>query len=80
MYYSVQVLAVSNPVPVSSPYFKGEKGLVEKQVDSFYKYFSGKFDTYTEAAGHRDRLNEKLSGCFVVAFKDEVPVNLTELR
>jgi len=79
IYYSVQVLATGNSVPVSSDHFQGEAGIFEKRVDAFYKYFSGKFDTYPEAAGHRDRLNEKFPGCFVVAFKNEVPVNLNEL-
>ena len=79
IYYSVQVLATGNPVSVSSDHFQGEAGIFEKRVDAFYKYFSGKFDTYPEAASHRDRLNEKFPGCFVVAFKNEVPVNLNEL-
>ncbi len=58
LYYTVQVMALYNPVDVS--YFRhiDDIVVVYNEKDRFYRYTTGVFETREEAASHRTRLIE----------------------
>jgi hypothetical protein len=59
LYYTVQVMALHNPVDIS--YFKyiGDMKVIYNDVDKFYRYITGKFNTREEAVAHRAGLIKK---------------------
>jgi tetratricopeptide (TPR) repeat protein len=59
LYYTVQVMALYNPVDVS--YFKriDDMKVMYSEVDRFYRYTTGRFATREEAAAHIKELKRK---------------------
>ena len=59
LYYTVQVMALHNPVDVS--YFKyiADMKVLSNDIDKFYRYTTGRFKTREEAAAHRLELIRK---------------------
>jgi Tol biopolymer transport system component len=59
LYYTVQVMALYNPVDVS--YFRhiDDMKVMYNEVDRFYRYTSGRFSTREEAADHIKELKRK---------------------
>lgn len=59
LYYTVQVMALYNPVDIS--YFKYVNDILVyyNEVDLFYRYTTGRFDNKNEAYAHRDDLIRK---------------------
>ncbi len=59
LYYTVQVMALYNPVDVS--YFKRitDMRVMYNEVDKFYRYTTGRFATREEAAALRKELDKE---------------------
>ncbi len=59
LYYTVQVMALHNPVDIS--YFKhiSDMKVMYNDVDKFYRYTTGKFSTKEEAMARREELIKK---------------------
>jgi len=59
LYYTVQVMALHNPVDIS--YFKyiSNMKVMYNDVDKFYRYTTGKFNTREEAVAHKAELRRK---------------------
>jgi tetratricopeptide (TPR) repeat protein len=59
LYYTVQVMALHNPVDIS--YFKyiRDMKVMYNDLDKFYRYITGKFNTREEAVAHRAGLIKK---------------------
>jgi hypothetical protein len=59
LYYTVQVMALHNPVDIS--YFKyiNDMKVMYNDADKFYRYTTGKYTTRDEAAAHKAELLKK---------------------
>jgi tetratricopeptide (TPR) repeat protein len=59
LYYTVQVMALHNPVDIS--YFKyiSDMKVMYNDTDKFYRYITGKFSTRAEAVAHKASLIKK---------------------
>jgi hypothetical protein len=59
LYYTVQVMALYNPVDIS--YFKyiNDMKVLYNDTDKFYRYTTGRFNTREEAVAHRAELIQK---------------------
>lgn len=66
---------------LSKKMFSGCKDLVEvKTDDGLYKYMTGSFRTFSEAASHKiDMVSKGYTGSFIAAYKDGKRVSLTEV-
>jgi N-acetylmuramoyl-L-alanine amidase len=73
VYYSVQIGALNDELEPSPVNFKGEKNIFRVYVKPYFKFFSGKFDTFGEAFNEKSRLGNKFPGAFVVIFENSVP-------
>ena len=74
-FYSVQIGAFSKKVPLTSKFFKGQKLIYEKQIDNYYKYFVGKYNTYEEAREAKEKMSTIFTHPFVVYFNNEINLN-----
>jgi tetratricopeptide (TPR) repeat protein len=59
LYFTVQVMALHNPVDIS--YFKyiSDMKVMYNDLDKFYRYTTGKFNTREEAVAHKAELRRK---------------------
>lgn len=71
VYYSVQVGAFKRKITKDDDYFKEAPYDFEKQMDSLYKYFIGKYPTLNEAINEQKRLKNTYKNPFVVKFENE---------
>lgn len=64
---------------LSKNVFQDSKNLLEvKTDDGLYKYTSGSFSTFDEAAKHKVEMLQKYPGAFIVAYKNGKRVALTD--
>ncbi len=61
--YTVQIAALGKQIPLSI--FKNAPELWMLKIDRYYKYFSGRFATYGEAAIHRSTLTKYYPDAFI---------------
>jgi outer membrane protein OmpA-like peptidoglycan-associated protein/tetratricopeptide (TPR) repeat protein len=80
IWFAVQIAAASNPMKITSGNFKGEKGVQEKKIGVYHKYFLGHFQYMSEAVKEQKRLRAKFPGSFVVAFKGEQPISVGQAK
>ena len=80
IWYAIQIAASVKPIAMGTPLFKGVKQVLEKKIGVYYKYFSGEYLNYTEAVKEMKNLGERFKGAFVVAFKGDEPISLSEAR
>lgn len=52
--------------------------VVEKKIGRYYKYFVGETDSYRDALSLQREVSRVFKDAFVVAFKDDAPVTLTD--
>jgi N-acetylmuramoyl-L-alanine amidase len=71
IWYSVQVGASTKAIEPSEKNFRGEKGIIQLKADSFYKYYSGRFDTPKKAFTEKARLQKKFPDAFVVIVEND---------
>ncbi len=76
--FKVQVLASSTKLSQQSPRLKGESGADYYQEGGLYKYTFGASTNYNEIAQLRRRLLEKFPEAFIIAFKDDVKVDVRQ--
>uniref|UniRef100_UPI0032166102 NEW3 domain-containing protein n=1 Tax=uncultured Draconibacterium sp. TaxID=1573823 RepID=UPI0032166102 len=74
IFYSIQIGSFSKRVEADSDFFKGHGFDIEKQIDNLYKYFIGRYTSFSEAIIERDKLKSQFRGAFVVKFKNNMPV------
>lgn len=79
-FFTVQIIANLTPIDMESAIFKGETGVFEKQIGNYFKYFTGMYGTYNEAASKRRQIAPKFPGCFVVGFHEGRAVTSGELK
>ena len=78
--FKVQIAASSRKLALKSYNFKGLKDLSKVKQGKLYKYFSGNTNNYNEIKKVQKRAKDKgYPKCFVVAYKDEVRVNLSTI-
>ena len=59
LYYTVQVMALYNPVDVNYFRYIKDMKVMYNESDKFYRYTTGQFATREEAAAHRAELIQK---------------------
>jgi len=59
LYYTVQVMALYNPVDISYFKYVNDMVVMYNDVDKFYRYITGKFKTMEEAYAYRQHLISK---------------------
>lgn len=78
IWFAVQVGAYSHPVELIPANFKGETFIQEIKTDGYYKYFIGNFTSYSQALQEKKRLRKKFHDAFIIAFKGNSPVAISE--
>jgi len=76
--FKVQVASSSTKKEISPKNFRGLTDISELAAPDRYRYTSGSFTNYTEAAGHRKKLETIYPDAFVVAVKDNKLVPLQQ--
>ncbi len=66
--YEVQILSVQEREPLDSKYFKGAKDIKEGWYRGAFKYSVGNSSTYKEINALKNKLKQKFSDAFVIAF------------
>ncbi len=69
-WYGVQIAALSQVLPPNATQFKGEQGVTRLEQGNIQKYIAGRFATYSEAVGARNRIRSKFSDAFVVVVEN----------
>jgi N-acetylmuramoyl-L-alanine amidase len=65
-FFSVQIAAISKKIEPTPSNFKGEKNIYLLKIGPYYKFYSGKLMTESEANTERKRLAIKFPGAFIV--------------
>jgi N-acetylmuramoyl-L-alanine amidase len=76
--FSVQIASSTTKKQINPKNFKGFTNISEIFSAGSYKYVSGNFSDYTEAAAYRKKLENSFPGAFVVATKENKIVPLQE--
>lgn len=66
--YQVQILSVKDREPLDSKYFKGIENIKEGWYQGAFKYSVGNATTYQGINGLKNKLQQKFSDAFVIAF------------
>lgn len=69
-FYSVQIAAMKNSPDPTPANFMGETQIFRIKTGEYTRYYSGKFNTLTEAEKERKRLDRKFPGAFVAIFEN----------
>lgn len=80
VWFTVQIAAATSPMKITSKNFKGEKDVQEKTIGVYHKYFLGHFKYMSEALKEQKRLRAKFTGSFIVAFKGEQPIPVSQAK
>ena len=79
--YRVQFFTFKNLLALSDTRFLGIPDLHVYDHNGLYKYTSGDFETFDEARAHIPELTKKgFEGAFIVAFKSNKRISVTEAR
>lgn len=78
IWFSVQITISTKPVTLVAENFKGEQNITSQKIGTYFKYFSGKFQSYSMAVDEKNRLKSKFTDAFVVAFRGEQPIPVKE--
>jgi len=70
LYFSVQIMALSQKIDPTPDNFKGEQEIFRVDDLKLSRYFSGKFSSLDLANMEKDRISKKYKNAFVVAFKN----------
>ena len=76
--FKVQLLAATRQIPAGSKRFKGLSPVDFYKEGGYYKYTYGATGDYQEALELREKAKEYFEGAFIVAFKGEQKVPLSE--
>ena len=76
--FMVQVATSSTQKDSSSEFFKGLRDINELVTGKYYKYTSGSFGSYAEAAKHRKDVQSGFPDAFVIAVKNGKIIPLQE--
>ncbi len=76
--FKVQLLAATRQIPAGSKRFKGLSPVEFYKEGGYYKYTYGATGDYQEALELREKAKEYFEGAFIVAFKGEQKVPLSE--
>jgi N-acetylmuramoyl-L-alanine amidase len=68
--FMVQIATSSSRTEIKPGNFKGIKDIIEINAQDRYKYASGQFDDYSEAAKYREKIESLYPDAFVIAVKD----------
>lgn len=79
--FMVQLLASKVPVDEQSAKFKGIDTIIMIREDGWYKYFSGRTESFREASASRERIaGLGLSDVFVVAYQGSQRISVNAAR
>ena len=76
--FMVQIATSSARKDTASADFKGLSGIKELVAGKYYKYTSGSFNSYNEAAAHRKEIQSEFQDAFVIAVKSGKIIPLQE--
>lgn len=76
--FKVQILTSSRQLHVNSSHFKGLKKISMFKEDNTYKYTYGTTTDYQEAVRMKKEIRELFPGAFIVAFRNNEKIPLTE--
>jgi len=76
--FMVQIATSSSQSEVNAVNFKGLTDIVEINENEKYKYASGRFTDYDEAAKHRKKIKDNYPGAFVIAVRGNKTVPLQQ--
>jgi N-acetylmuramoyl-L-alanine amidase len=78
IWFTVQVTISAKPVNLIPDNFKGEKNITCQKMGGIFKYFSGRFKSYSQAQDEKNRLKSKFQDAFIVAFLGDKPIPVKE--
>ena len=80
IYFSVQIMALKKDLEVSPDNFKGETNIFKIKSKDINRYYSGKFNSYTDAEAERIRISKKFESAHVVAFENNQLISIKKAR
>lgn len=80
LYFSVQIMALKKKLSPTPENFKGEKNIFRVDAQNISRYFSGKFNTEQQAFQEQQKLKEKYSTAFIVAFHNNNLISLKKAQ
>ncbi len=76
--FRVQITSSSRPLQNNHPVFNNYTNVYEYKENNIYKYTVGKYTSYTEVKEFKNNLKKDFPGAFIVAFKNNKRIKLSE--
>jgi hypothetical protein len=80
VWFSVQLAASAKQVGCAPANFKDEKGVLEKKIGKYYKYYIGHYSESKQAINQCEILKAKFPDAFVVAFYGDKPIPSEQVK
>jgi len=78
--YKIQIRSSKNKINKNSKEFKGIQNVEENNIENLYKYTVGSFHSMQEAVIKQRELRKNISDAFVVAYKGNEQISVTEAK
>jgi phospholipid/cholesterol/gamma-HCH transport system substrate-binding protein len=78
--YKIQIRSSKNKINKNSKEFKGIQNVEENNIENLYKYTVGSFHSMQEAVIKQRELRKNISDAFVVAYKGNEQISITEAK
>ena len=78
--YKIQIRSSKNRINKNSTEFKGIQNVEENNIENLYKYTVGSFHSMQEAIRKQNELRENISDAFVVAYKGNEQISISEAK
>jgi N-acetylmuramoyl-L-alanine amidase len=78
IFFRVQITSSSKPLQNNHPVFSNYKDVYEYTENNIYKYTVGKYTSYAEVKEFKNSLKKDFPGAFIVAFKNNKRIKLSE--
>lgn len=76
--FRVQIKSASSPIEKNSPELNGFEQVKEYNFKGIYKYYVGESDDFPEIIKIQSEVRKKVPDAFVVAFKNDVRISISE--
>jgi hypothetical protein len=80
VWFSVQLAASTKQVGCAPANFKGEKGVLEKKIGKYYKYYIGHYSESKQAISQCKILKVKFPDAFIIGFYGDKPIPSEQVK
>ena len=80
VWFSVQLAASTKQVGCAPANFKGEKGVLEKKIGKYYKYYIGHYSESEQAISQCKILKVKFPDAFIIGFYGDKPIPSEQVK